>query len=251
MLRPLIKLRARGALAALLLCGAPQLAAGQQIPALPLRYQIGWQDAAVTGGALALTATATLLREQLPHATCAPCDPDDLWPIDRRYVGEPQAGPGTASDATVFLAAVGGGALLMSTHAGDPSDAKWEDLAVYAQALSVSAALTAWSKVLFQRPRPPRYTVNATAYLDADYGLSFPSGHTATAFTAAAAYTSMLHRRKQVGKHKLEVALMFGVAAATGVLRVAARKHFPTDVVAGAVLGTAVGWIIPQVHPIQ
>jgi membrane-associated phospholipid phosphatase len=251
MLRPLIKLRARGALVTLLLCGAPQLAAGQQIPAPPLRYQIGWQDAAVTGGALALTAIPTLLAEQLPHASCAPCDPNDLWAIDRRFVGEPLVGLGRASNATLMAALFAGGVLTLDAHAGDPTDAKWEDLAVYAQALSVNAALTAWSKVLFHRARPPRYTANAAAYPEADQGLSFPSGHSSTAFAAAAAYTSMLSRRRQVGAHVPEVVLMFGAATATAVLRVAAHKHFPTDVVAGAVLGTAVGWVIPQLHPIQ
>jgi len=251
MRRPVIKLRARGAVAALWLCGAPQLVSGQQIPAPPLRYQVGWQDVAVTGGALVLAAIPYLLADQLPHATCAPCDPATLWAIDRHFVGEPRTGPGKASDATLALALFGGGALLLDSHAADPTDAKWEDLAVYAQALSVNAAITNWAKVAFHRPRPPRYTANAANYPGPENGLSFPSGHTSSAFTAAAAYTSMLNRRHQVGSHVTEVVLMFGAATATAVLRVAARKHFPTDVVAGAALGTAVGWVIPILHPVQ
>lgn len=251
MMWPVIKLRAGRVLAFLLLCGAPQLAVGQQIPAAPLRYRIGWQDAAVTGGSIALGVIPMLLGDQLPHATCAPCDPSHLWGLDRHFVGEPRAGAGRASDATLLLAAFGGGALLLDSHDADPSGAKWEDLAVYAQALSVNAALTSWSKVLFHRPRPPRYTANAANYGGVDEGLSFPSGHTSMAFASAAAYTSMLRRRHQVGSHKAEVALMFGAAAATGILRVAARKHFPTDVLAGAVLGTAVGWVVPQLHPLR
>ncbi|MBI4542902.1 MAG: phosphatase PAP2 family protein, partial [Gemmatimonadetes bacterium] len=38
---------------------------------------------------------------------------------------------------------------------------------------------------------------------------------------------------------------------ATSALRVVAGRHFPTDVVAGAVLGTLVGWTLPQVHRTQ
>ena len=75
MMRPPIKLRLRGAAAALLLCGTPQLSAGQQIPATPLRYRIGWQDVAVTGGSIVLTAIPTLLASRLTHVTCLPCDP--------------------------------------------------------------------------------------------------------------------------------------------------------------------------------
>ena len=251
MMRPLIKLRAGGAVAWLLLCGAPQLAAGQQIPASPLRYRIGWQDIAVTGSSVLVTAIPSLYAAQLPHATCVPCDPSHLWGVDRSFVGETRNAVARISDATQLAALVGGGVLLVHSHDADPARARWEDLAVYAQALSVNSALTAWSKVLFQRPRPPRYTPNAANYAGVDEGLSFPSGHTAMTFTAAAAYTSMLSRRHQAGSHKAGIALMFAVATATGVLRVAAHRHFPTDVVAGAALGTAVGWIVPQLHPVH
>ena len=51
-----------------------------------------------------------------------------------------------------------------------------------------------------------------------------------------------------LGKHKLEVGLLFGAAAATGALRVVAHQHFPTDAIAGAVVGFAVGWIVPALH---
>ena len=174
-----------------------------------------------------------------------------MWGVDRQFVGEPRGGAGKASDATLVLAAFGAGAFVLDAHDADRSGAKWEDLAVYAQALSVNAALTSWSKVLFHRPRPARYTPNAHSYGGVDEGLSFPSGHTSMAFAAAAAYASVLSRRHAVRAHAGEVALMFGAAAATGVLRVAARKHFPTDVVAGAVLGTAVGWVIPRLHLVR
>jgi membrane-associated phospholipid phosphatase len=37
--------------------------------------------------------------------------------------------------------------------------------------------------------------------------------------------------------------------AAVGALRVAAGRHFVTDVVGGAVLGTVVGWVTAKVFP--
>jgi membrane-associated phospholipid phosphatase len=40
--------------------------------------------------------------------------------------------------------------------------------------------------------------------------------------------------------------LAFGVATGVGVSRVAAGKHFPSDVFAGAVLGTASGLVVYQ-----
>jgi len=31
-------------------------------------------------------------------------------------------------------------------------------------------------------------------------------------------------------------------------LRVAGGKHFPTDVIGGAVLGSAIGWLVARIH---
>ena len=77
------------------------------------------------------------------------------------------------------------------------------------------------------------------------------SGHTSTTFAAAAAYASILQRRGEAGKHTAEIVALFGAAALTGVLRVSAHKHFPTDVIAGAALGTAIGWAVPRLHRVQ
>lgn len=252
MMRPLIKLRGRGVALAVLLGGAPQVAAGQVIPAGPLRFKIGWNDVAVTGGALALAAIPTFFASHLPSASCGPCDPSHLMGFERHFVGVPDERLDRASTAALMVTAFAAGAFVVDAHAADVTRGnKWEDLAVYAQALSVNAAVTAWTKVLVRRPRPARYTASGGSYPDPDDGLSFPSGHSSMAFAAAAAYASILQRRHQIGAHGGEVALLFGTAAATGVLRVVAHKHFPTDALAGAVLGTAIGWVIPRLHPIQ
>jgi membrane-associated phospholipid phosphatase len=38
------------------------------------------------------------------------------------------------------------------------------------------------------------------------------------------------------------------LAATVGTLRVLSGKHFPTDVLTGAVVGSALGWLIPELH---
>jgi membrane-associated phospholipid phosphatase len=37
-------------------------------------------------------------------------------------------------------------------------------------------------------------------------------------------------------------------AAATGVLRWVAGRHFPTDILAGAAVGATAGWLVPRLH---
>ena len=38
-------------------------------------------------------------------------------------------------------------------------------------------------------------------------------------------------------------------AVSVSVLRVAGGKHFPTDVLGGAALGTGIGWTVARLHP--
>lgn len=61
---------------------------------------------------------------------------------------------------------------------------------------------------------------------------SFPSGHTAVAFSAA---TFIDRRYGQT--HSAWVPALYGVAALTGVARVQADKHYWGDVLAGAAIG--------------
>jgi undecaprenyl-diphosphatase len=61
---------------------------------------------------------------------------------------------------------------------------------------------------------------------------SFPSGHTAGSFAAAVALASFYPR---------DAPLVLAIASAVGVSRVYLGHHFPSDVVAGAGLGTAIG----------
>ncbi|MGA7615279.1 MAG: phosphatase PAP2 family protein, partial [Thermoanaerobaculia bacterium] len=63
---------------------------------------------------------------------------------------------------------------------------------------------------------------------------SFPSGHTTTAFALASVLAGHSHGR-------MVPVLVYGVAAAVGYSRVNDGAHWPSDVLAGAVVGTTVG----------
>jgi membrane-associated phospholipid phosphatase len=71
---------------------------------------------------------------------------------------------------------------------------------------------------------------------------SFPSGHTSTAFTTA----TVLSRR-----HGWKIGLpAYGLASMAAVARIEDDRHYLSDVVAGAVLGIAVGkFITPKSKP--
>ncbi len=236
-----------------LLCGlAAAVWSGAAGAQTPRRFDVRLVPAgAVLAATAAVAVTPVVFAAHLPHATCAPCDPSGLSALDRGAVGRVRAGPALASD--LGLAATGGaaGMFLLLDAAGDGARAR-EDLAVLAQAVVTATALTNWTKVLVHRPRPERYLLDAAASArDAESGLSFPSGHTSAAFAAAAAVGALQARRGRAGPHRARIAALAVAAAATGALRVAAHKHFPTDVLAGAALGGAVGFAVPRLYALR
>ena len=75
---------------------------------------------------------------------------------------------------------------------------------------------------------------------------SMPSGHTSTAFALATSY--WLSRRNLTKDDRLWLrwALMAG-AAGVGVLRVAAGKHHPSDVLIGAGVGVVSAILVYEI----
>jgi membrane-associated phospholipid phosphatase len=209
-------------------------------------YTAGWSDVALTGGAGVLAILPVALR--LPHGPppCAPCDPSSLWSIDRVAVHPVDARAATASN--LLLAGVAGSAALASVM-GVPTARARGNAAVMADAVSLTGAATGWIKVLVHRSRPVLYTADAVAASGSHENReSFPSGHTSFAFAAATSYAVLAARQHLPHATRNSVLLFIG-AAGVGAVRVAAHRHFPTDVAAGAVLGSGIGWLVAAVHP--
>lgn len=72
--------------------------------------------------------------------------------------------------------------------------------------------------------------------------MSFPSGHSMEAFALAAVLSREYHNKPLV------VFGSYGLATAVGLARVGALEHFPTDVVAGAVIGELIGQYVVHHH---
>ena len=232
--------RTLAAALAVALCNAAGLAAQTAAPP----YRVGWGDA------VSVTAAATIAllgtRTTPPLSMCAPCDRADLPGIDRGTVDLRSGFARGASD--VVLIGVAGGALFAAVSGVGPARARG-DAVVLANAVAWTAAATEWLKVGVHRARPALYRAGAVpAATHADNRKSFPSGHTSTAFAAAVAYTT-LAQRQQLPHATRNSLLMLGCATGVGALRVIGGKHFPTDVVAGAALGSAIGWLVARFHP--
>ena len=113
------------------------------------------------------------------------------------------------------------------------------------RAFAVSTLITDVLKVSVARERPDVHL----GTIDADQigkgaNKSFVSGHTSGAFSMVFALARVYADRHDPHTRWVWIAGL-PLAAYTGYLRIAADKHYATDVLAGAALGGAVGWTVP------
>jgi membrane-associated phospholipid phosphatase len=88
-------------------------------------------------------------------------------------------------------------------------------------------------KLIVRRPRPVLEGLPPLG--GAPSSLSFPSAHATSSFACATAMTRIAP----------EAAILFGLAAAIAACRPYLGMHYPSDVLAGAVIGTALGLVVP------
>jgi membrane-associated phospholipid phosphatase len=112
-----------------------------------------------------------------------------------------------------------------------------EDALVIAQAALLAADLNALAKQTMGRARP-------SASAGEPSGRSFYSSHTSRAFALAVSTATVATMRRRPGARWVWLG---GLALASGVgyLRLASDSHWLTDVAAGAVAGSAVGFSVP------
>ena len=115
----------------------------------------------------------------------------------------------------------------------------------------MTQGLTQLMKLAVQRPAPLVYdeSVPLEERESRDGARSFWSGHTATAFSAATthAVTYWLRHPRDPWRFTVLAADMTA-AAAVGLLEIEAGYHYPTDVAAGALVGTSIGILVPMLH---
>lgn len=125
---------------------------------------------------------------------------------------------------------------------------------MYTQTLLFSGLMPSWGKGLSKRIRPFVYNSNAPIEekFSAESRRSFFSGHTTVAFS------TMVFLSKVYGDYYPNseyLPYIWGssmlLASGVGISRIAAGAHFLTDVIVGAAVGGAIGYIIPELHRIQ
>jgi membrane-associated phospholipid phosphatase len=222
-------------------------------PRVELRHDLRI-DIPVTVGIAGGLITWTLLKNDVLGDECTICEPRQVNAIDdffRTALRRPDPQParvlsdvlsyGVGPALTVGL----GVAAAAADHRLDESPL---DLLLVAQASLTAVAVSEMIKPFALRERPDFHALDPEAKKTVDAAseplLSFPSGHPMAVWAVTASMGTVASMRGY------RLAPMIWIAGsvlglATGYLRIAADRHYFTDVLAGAAIGYGVGAAIP------
>lgn len=225
-------------------------------------HKLRWEpavDLPVSGGlALGWVLSDFVFKKPLAPSSCRWCD-TNAFDNAVRSVFNPSLQPSSegvkaiaaSSNVVGFLAlplAVLGVDGLLAWNDGVLLEALPIDALLIFEATFSALALTQVVKFTVGRGRP--YTVGASPELlaeardVADHNMSFFSGHTSLAFAVATSAATVAQLRGY--RHAWVLwAVGLPLAATTAVLRLAADKHWMSDVLVGGAIGSAVGILMP------
>lgn len=242
-------MRRAAPLAIALLCAGPARAEPH-----PLAYDLR-ADAAITATGWALYLGSELAKERLAPSSCRFCDPNALDAGARDALVWSDTDRAKRGSDLLAFALVPAGMVahqLLAARAAGDVEAGLVDVLLVAEAAAVAMDLNQLVKLSVGRERPfVHYGARSDPDRapDPDDDLSFYSGHTTFAFAVAAAAGTISDLR---GYDSAPWVWGVGltVAATTGYLRVAADRHYLTDVLVGAATGLAAGIALPRLmHP--
>jgi len=249
-----MSLRRSGASAALV---AASLIPGTVTAAAKQTLDDGWPaqwnriGVVETAGIAAMGLGAALLEVAAKPAFTPRWDSPILFDADARSTLRAGSAGGrsraaTASDVAYIglpVYAIGVEAGLLTWVGKDKADAAVQLALINFEALGVNALLSRVTQKAVARARPDNDPTKPD-------NTAFFSGHTSTAFTIASGLC-VQHARLQIYggiADQVVCPASLAVAATTGLLRIVADRHWASDVIGGAIFGSAVGASVSWLH---
>ncbi len=123
----------------------------------------------------------------------------------------------------------------------EDQDSPWALPIAYGTAIGTTYLLKSTLKLLIDKRRPQPY-IDTFGIDDDDVFDSFPSGHTALSF-AAAAFTAVAYAKDHSESSVALVvpAISLALSSMSGTLRYTSGSHYPIDIFAGVLIGAVTG----------
>ena len=181
----------------------------------------------------------------------------DFMPWDRPFVGRYSEWATVVSHYSAVFAVAPLALAGVSWYKGDADAYDFGAFTLmFAEAVALQNALNQIVRSSQLWPRPYVYAKSGKGAEKSKeargeaYG-SFYSGHASAAFTVATFMGEWFSEIYPNSKYKTLVwASSYTLAAGVGILRVVAGKHYPSDVVLGALMGTGVSFGVLKLHEI-
>jgi membrane-associated phospholipid phosphatase len=220
-------------------------------------------DGAVLSVALGIGALSEAILNTGEIKPQVPGDASKLLPLDRGAVDHAPVAAWATVSSIGLVTALGFAAVdPVASGFRDGAEAGIVDAFIYGETLSITWSTTNLTKIAFRRPRPSAYRKAqplrdagateveiAEQFTDTNSAMSFFSGHASitAAVTATASYLAFT-RAPKTPRPWVTLGVGTLVTALTCVGRVQAGEHFPTDVIAGAMVGFGIGILVPHLH---
>lgn len=218
------------------------------------------REAVLLGAGVASYGAAYAFNKNLDPLTPAQIsqlNPANVPSFDRSATTNFSVGADKLSDATLIGGIGLTGAVIVTSHSPSRRNASFTDSdlftvgMMYAETMLLTNGVKSAVKNAVERTRPYAYNPVAplSDKLEKDAQRSFYSGHAANAFATAvfAAEVFRHYHPNSAAKPWVWIGSL-GLASSTAYLRYHAGQHFPTDLLAGAAIGSLAGWGIPKLH---
>lgn len=215
------------------------------IPSLSLGLDV---SLGVVSASVALTGLYFIKNTEVPNKIK---DKSTLLPWDKPFAGVYSPKADFLSDifngGSLILPIAVGGIALGQDHLN--SGEFLSILAMYGEALALQSGLNLLIRSFQLWPRPYLYKDSKRKKASGEAYGSFYSGHVSASFTGAVFSSYLFYKLMPNSKAKYwATGASFGLATAVAIFRVAAGKHYPTDILAGALVGSGVSVGVIALH---
>lgn len=203
----------------------------------------GRTDLLLTAGAGVVMLMPTVLLDSRDPVGCVPCDRSTVPFFDRWAIG-PERSVATIASDVVWV----GVAVLSWLDLADEGPDGRTGVLASVESYLWAQGIVRLTKELVGRKRPVLYTEGGidVAAIPSNQQ-SWPSGHASSAAAFATSYWLTRKRISSGGNRKLRVWILAASAVTVGALRVAAAKHFPSDVVSGFAIGATTAVVVHSI----